>query len=88
MPLLIIVKMLGEPFWGDVESAESVQGEEGGLRTGDVGSWDVTLGCAANSAGTFFCTAQWIQDTHTHTQFLAPSLLVIYTSKPASLGVK
>lgn len=53
---------------------------------GDVGSRDVTLGCAANSAGTFFYTLQWIKDTltpnatttHTHTQFPTPSLSVIH----------
>lgn len=65
----------------------SRRGREGASETGDVGSWDVTLGCAANSAATFFYTLQWIQPTPART--ISYTLSLSHTlQKLVSLGVK
>lgn len=67
MPLLIIVKNASESHFGEMWSQRSRCETRGGRsETGDVGSWDVTLGCAAKSAGAFFYTLQRTQHNHTY----------------------
>lgn len=86
MPLLIIVKTLGGPFWGRCGVS------------GEVGVWDRwcrKLGCHS----WLCCQVSWyhllhtgVNKTHspyTHTHTIStPSLSVIHFKKPVSLGVK
>lgn len=79
MTLSVIVKIAWRALWGRTWSQRCRC--RGGWETGDVGSWDVTLGCAANSAGTFSYTVQWMQHP-AHKQLPADCLSVPHFKNP------